>query len=130
MAEGSMPDLGSIMDVLRKNPDAVSGILGILQNAGKTSEKPTEAEYTEKESENTVPVMKDPDKEERHQDDTEKGERHRTEAFFSPKQEERNTERLLDALRPFLSPEKCKRLDDLRRYIGLIRIFQSQGGKM
>ena len=125
MANMDMGDLGSIMDVLRNNPNAVNGILGILQNAGITEKKPPEAEYTEKETEAVATPSKEEDTEKKEQEETE-GEAHRPP---SHKENERDTERLLLALRPFLSTDKCKRLDEIRRYMGLIRIFQSQGGK-
>ncbi len=128
MANGGMPDLGSIMDVLKNNPSAVSSILGILQTAGVSTEKPTEAEYTEKDSK-----AEDREKEDAAVGATPKEERHDGEkerhSLPMKQGEERDAERLLLALRPFLSPEKCKRLDELHRYMGLIRIFQSQGGK-
>ena len=140
MANGQTPDMSALIGTLLSNPEALSGIMSLLKNSGISLNKPEAADFIPKED----PPKTDTDvkevavrpshneKDDRFEDrDEDRHEEKRQKNFGynrkKPGREDR--ERLLIALRPYLSKSRYDTLDEIIKFASILELFRKKGGE-
>ncbi len=139
MANGQAPDMSALIGTLLANPDALSSIMGILKNSGITLNKPEATDFVQKDevteaktAEADAVRIHDEQRDEHPDIDeipsrNEKASEKKDNPRKKPGREER--ERLLSALRPYLSKSRYDTLDEIIKFASILELFRKKGGK-
>ena len=139
MANGQTPDISSLIGTLLSNPEALSGIMSVLKNSGITPNKPEETDFIPKEEprESTAdakevsafPIYDEKEDRSDPIDDTPQDEKRAEKRRYNTKKPSReDRERLLSALRPYLSKSRYDTLDEIIRFASILELFRKKGG--
>ena len=133
MANGQTPDMSALLGTLLSNPEALSGIMSVLKNSGISPNKPEKADFivkdakmNESEAASIQPVYEE-EKKDFEKDDVANNEEKSEYKRKRPGKEDR--ERLLIALRPYLSKSRYDALDEIIKIAGILELFHKKGGR-
>ena len=135
MSNGQAPDMSALIGTLLSNPEALSGIMGILKNSGITLNKPEAADFVQKaepkkdpetEAIATATHLYSEENENYRYKDREREKQSRESGRKKPCREDR--ERLLAALRPYLSSTRYDTLDEIIKFASILELFRKKGG--
>ena len=113
-------DINDIISKLTQNPDMMKNLMGVAKNLMNNGEKPNDSAPVFSEGHSEKRYIHEQNNECRSCEEKEPNHRKRGD-------DAENLIRLLLALRPFVSPERCAKIDNIVKILKLVQLSEKTG---